>query len=452
MKHRISLLLGLALLANAAMAQQTSSAYFTDGYLYRHQMNAAIGNDQNYVSFPVLGNLNLRLNGNIGVRNLLYNVGGKTVTFMHPDVATSTFTDGLSDVSKLYLQERLDLISVGFKAFGGYNTVTVSERSYVNLNIPSTLLVAMKEGFGNQTYDFGSFGADVQSFAEIALGHSRAINEQWRVGGKLKFLLGLGSANIKFNKASLTLGENAYSIVTNAEVNASVANIAYKTDIDDQGNEYVSGVNLDKFGLNGFGLALDLGAEFKLNDQWRFSLALNDLGYIHWSNNVLATTGGDKTFTTADYSFNVDDESTHSFSEMGEQMGDDLARLYQLENRGDQGGRSEMLRATLNAGAEWTAPFYDRLSFGVFNTLRFAGDYTYDDCRISANVRPLDWLSGGINLGVGTFGASFGWILNIHPTGFNFFVGMDHLLGQFTTQGMPLNKNLQLNMGINFPF
>lgn len=37
--------------------------------------------------------------------------------------------------------------------------------------------------------------------------------------------------------------------------------------------EHVDDVDVDGFGLNGFGMALDLGAEYKINDDWRVSAA-----------------------------------------------------------------------------------------------------------------------------------------------------------------------------------
>ena len=53
---------------------------------------------------------------------------------------------------------------------------------------------------------------------------------------------------------------------------------------------------------------------------------------------------------------------------------------------------------------------------------------------------------------VGTYGVGFGWLLNLHTTGFNFFVGMDHTMGKLSKQFVPLNSNADLNIGINFPF
>ena len=42
-----------------------------------------------------------------------------------------------------------------------------------------------------------------------------------------------------------------------------------------------------------------------------------------------------------------------------------------------------------------------------------------------------------------------GWVLNIHPKGFNIFVGMDHIQGKQTKDGVPLSSNSSLVIGMN---
>ena len=78
-------------------------------------------------------------------------------------------------------------------------------------------------------------------------------------------------------------------------------------------HRYVSGIDDSSWGINGFGLAVDLGAEYKLDDNWKFSAAILDLGYIGWNTNFVASTNGDKQVSTGDYKFNLDDDEAHSF-------------------------------------------------------------------------------------------------------------------------------------------
>lgn len=81
--------------------------------------------------------------------------------------------------------------------------------------------------------------------------------------------------------------------------------------------------------------------------------------------------------------------------------------------------------------------------------------FTAEADNVSTSISGIERVGGsisGVNLGVGTFGASFGWVANLHLTGFNFFLGMDRVPGKLCKQGVPLSSNAQVTMGINFPF
>ncbi len=441
-----------AVLSFGAVAQNTNSAYFTEGYTHRYQLNPAFDNEKNFISIPGVGNINVATHGTIGLDNIFYNVDGKTTTFMNPAVDAS-FLNDINEVSRLAGDVNINLLSAGFKAFNGYNTVSINVRGNLNTHLPKTIFSFMKEGVENKTYDISDFDAHADVYGEIALGHSHKLGDKWRVGGAVKFLLGGANIDAKFNKAELTLGEDEWSAITNAEVQASVKGLTYEHDINKEtGHEYVSGMDVDGTGLNGFGMAFDLGAEFKPNQDWAFSAALLDLGFINWNNNMVASTGGDKSFTTSTYSFNVDEDAPNNFSDEFDMMMNDLSALYELEDEGDAGSRTTTLGATLNLGAEFTLPVYRNLKFGLLNSTRIQGDYSWTEFRLSANINPVKPFSAGANFAVGTYGCSFGWLMNVNVTGFNMFVGMDHFMGKLTKQGLPLSSNASVNMGINIPF
>lgn len=442
-----------AIASFSAVAQNTNSAYFTEGYTHRYELNPAYGNDKNFISIPVVGNVNGAMRGTIGVENLFYNVDGQTTTFMNPAVDAATFLNGIDDMSRLGAEMKVNLLSAGFKGFGGYNTISISTRGGVNSRIPKTLFSFLKEGLENKTYDISDFDVHTNIYHEIALGHSQKIGEKLRLGGALKFLLGSANIDAHFNKAELTLGEDAWSAVTNAEIQASVKGFSYAESVNEQnGHKYVSGFNFNGLGINGFGVAADLGVEFKPNKYWAISASLLDFGYIKWNNNMVASTGGDKSFTTDAYSFSLDPDDDNFVKDEIGSMIDDISALYELENEGDAGSRTTNLGATLKVGAEFALPVYDKLKFGLLNSTRFQGDYSWTEFRLSANINPVEPLALAANVGVGTYGWSFGWLANVNVTGFNLFVGMDHTPGKLAKQGIPLSSNASVNMGINIPF
>ncbi|MCM1021246.1 MAG: DUF5723 family protein [Muribaculum sp.] len=443
----------LAVASFTAAAQSTESAYFNDEYMYRFQMNPAIGNNRNFVSFPALGNLNIGMQGTAHVKDFLYNINGRTTTFLNPGVSASEFLGNLDNKSRLGVNLRVGVLSAGFKAFGGYNTISINARADINARLPKELFRLMKQGLQNDTYDISDLRASGSAWAEIGLGHSRNINNKLRVGGTLKFLVGGADIDAKFDKAQLVLGENNWQAMTNATINASVKGLTYDKDTNSRtGHEYVSGADIDGAGVNGFGMAVDLGATYKLNNDWTFSAAVLDLGFISWSNNMVASTNGTQTFETDRYTFNVDGDQPNNFDDELDKMKDQLSALYELNDMGDKGGRTTALAATVNLGAEYTFPLYRKLKFGALSTTRINGDFTWTDFRLSANVAPCKIFSASASAAYGTFGFGFGWIINLHTPGFNLYLATDHTPGKLAKQGVPLSSNANVNFGINIPF
>lgn len=450
--RRAAIVAGVAacLTSFQAGAQRLQSGYFDESYMYRYQMNPAFGNDGNYfIAMPALGNINATTQGNVGLDAFIYNVNGKTTTFLNPEVSASEFMSSIKDKNRIGANLNETVLAGGFKGFGGYNTITIGARVDAGVFIPKALLSLAKEGIANGHYDIAKTGARAQGWAEIGLGHSHQINNKLRVGGTLKFLLGGANMEAKFHSAELTLGQDNWTGVVNAELLSSVKGLTYKHDFNDRTNrEYVSGLDVDHTGLNGFGMGLDLGAVYTLNKDWEFSASLLDLSFIHWNNNILATTNGPQSVETDKYTFGIGKGKNDDWDKFRDQ----LSMLYELDDAGDQGGRTTGVGVTMNLAAQYTFPLYRKLKFGLLNTSRFQGEYTWTDFRLSANVHPLKWFSAGMNLGVGTFGASFGWIVNFKTKGINFFLASDRTPGKLAKQGAPLNSNMNVNMGLNFPF
>ncbi len=148
MKLNIKSMLAAGAIATAlsATAQNTEAGYFLDDYTYRFQMNPAFGNSRGFVSMPALGNLNVGISGNLGVQDVLYNVNGKTVTFMHPDVSTAEAMKNLGNDKRFAVNLRETILAVGFKGIGGYNTISISARTDVGVKLPSSIFSFLKEG------------------------------------------------------------------------------------------------------------------------------------------------------------------------------------------------------------------------------------------------------------------------------------------------------------------
>ncbi|MDE6353375.1 MAG: hypothetical protein K2K88_09640 [Muribaculaceae bacterium] len=459
MKNYINqLTVAIALLLSTiapALAQQTRSGYFVEDYTYRFQMNPAMDNSTNFVGMPGLANVNIAMNGNLHLTSILYNVNGKTTTFLNPEISAEQALSNLSNVNRIGADIKLNLLAGGFEAWDGYNTVAITARTVVDAKLPKSVFAMLKEGIENKEYNISNINARTLAYAELAFGHSRDLSDEWRVGATAKLLLGGARMDAQLRNANLVLGTDNWSITSDGQINANVKGLNYKLSTNKStGKEYVSGIDIKGAGLNGFGIAFDLGAVYNPDfmPELTLSASLLDLGFIGWSNGMNASTDGEHTFNSEDYIFNVDNKKPNSFDNEWKHMSDNLAAVYQLNDMGNTGSRISGVGTTFNIGAEYRLPLYDKLTFGLLNTTRIAGIYSWTDFRLSANIAPCDIFSASANIAEGTFGFSFGWLANLHLKGFNMFLGMDHTLGKLAKQGIPLSSNAQANLGINFLF
>lgn len=448
---------GFIAAAFGSVAQNTNSGYFLDGYTYRYQMNPAFGGEKNFVSMPALGNLNLAVRGNLHLSSVIYSLNGRTVLFTNPGIGAADALGRFHDRNRIGSNIKVNVLSAGFKAFGGFNAVSINARANVNAIVPKAFFELAKEGISNRTYNIRDLRAQATGYAEIALNHSRDISRipGLRVGGAVKVLLGMANLDAYFNEADLTLGTDAWTARTNADIYANFGKLQYEHDVNKQGREYVSGVNMDgegSIGPNGFGLAFDLGASYNWNKDFTFSLAVLDLGWLTFSDTKYASTCGTQTINTDAYTFNADGDAPNSFSSEWKRLRDNFSDLYQLNDMGVTGSRTIGLGATLNVGVDYALPMYRKLHFGLLSSTRIQGKYTWTEARLSANIAPVKCFSADVNVAGGTYGASMGWILSFHHTGFNMFVGMDHVLGKLAKPGVPLSSNASVNFGMNFPF
>lgn len=457
---RLILAATLAMAASGAAAQNTATGLLNDGYLYRHEMNPAIQNNQKYISFPILGNINTTLRGNVGLKDFIYSRNGEAVLFMHPSVSAEEATKAFSNKMRMDEEFKMSILSMGFKTGKrGYTTIGLNLRESTSLMLPGELFKMAKLGPENKSYDFSALNAHVDAFGELAIGHSQRIGNRFAIGVKAKLLLGLAALDAQATECRVTLGEDRWTATTDAKVEASIKGLSYISETEMRGPEgqetphtYIDDIDYDGPGLNGMGVGVDLGFTYNIGWGLNVGASIVDLGVINWNNNLLASTDGPHTTSTDEFVFSVDDDAEDSFENEGERLGNALLDLYELKDMGDQGSRSRNLKPTVNAFVEYKLPAYDKLSFGLMNTTRLAGDNTWTEFRLSANIAPTKWLSASISGSEGTFGPAMGWMLNIHPKGFNLFAGMDYLFTQVNPQYIPLTKKCNFNVGINFPF
>ena len=448
-----------------AAAQHLSSAYFLDGYAQGHELNPAKDYDRKgYFGFPLLGNFNVGVKGNLNLQDVLYKNpnGPGLVTYLHPDIDSKTALSGFSKNNKLLADTRMELVSVGFRAFKGYNTFNVAMRTNFGVNLPYDLFDLTKN-LTNKDYNINNFGATATAYAEIGLGHSHQIGDAWRIGAKAKVLVGGAYAKLKMDNLHLDLsGADKWTATANATVEAGVKGLTWgepKHSVDNQGNPYqeidFDNIDLNSPGIGGFGAAFDLGVEWDLGKQgllegMKISASVLDLGFIKWSDVSIARNNGTPFEFTGFNNIKVEDGDGTSFDDQIDDLEDRLENLYRLQDGGTT-SKATPLGATLNVAVEYALPAYKHLKFGFLSTTRIQSVYSWNEERFSVTLSPAKMFEVAANVGVGTLGTNVGWIINFHPRAFNLFLGSDHCIGKLSKQYIPLRSNYDFCMGINFP-
>lgn len=443
-------------------AQVLRTGYFMEGYPFRHLMNPALKVESNYVSIPVLGNLYVETRGNVGLNNFLYPYDdGQLTTFMNRRVDADDFLKGLKRNNRIGADLNVTLFAAGFQAWGGFNTVDISVRSSVDANLPRGLFEFMKLGMYEKqvSYEMGGLSLASDNYVQLALGHSRQLGETLRVGGKLKVLLGAGSARVKVDNMVVQLAEDKWMVRAEGDMLVSVkgmqvatksetgkvASNAPEADLVDWGSWKIAGA-----GLAGAGVAADFGVAYDWGDNFTVSASVLDLGFVSWRHTVCAATSNEPWLFDGFHDIAMTDNDADGDKPLEvqlEELGQDIEKYVSFHRTETAASRIGMLGATVNLGVDYVFPLYDKLHFGLLSTMRIHGEYGWSEGRISANVFPLKWLDAGISCGFSTFGTSVGWILNFHPRRLNFFIGMDCLPGRITPQGIPVGK---ANTGISF--
>lgn len=458
----------LILLTSAvtAAAQNFNSAYFTDGYKYRHRLNPAFASTRSYFGLPCVGGLSISTESRLGMSTLLYPVNGQLATFMHPDVDASTFLSKLSRNNIIEADINSNIFTVGAWGKKGFTSVELNIRSSNSVNLPRDLFDFMKNMGAKSTYNISNLGIRSRNYLELAIGHSHSINEHLNIGAKVKLLTGLASADLKIDRMDLTMNEDQWNVVAQGSMKASVPtlDIPLKQGTDELDfNNMTIGENFNVGKLLsgiGFGAAVDLGAEYRFGgilEGLNISAAVLDLGFLSWKNALMASTDeGSWNFTGFDdISFEEGNENT--IGNQFEALGNSLTEMIKMKK--DANGRySEMLNCTVNLGAEYEMPFYRKMSVGVLYSSRISGAYSKNEGRFFFNIAPARSFAFSANYGISNFGSSLGALINFDFPGFGLFLGSDYIFWNVTPpvkalKGicLPYNSlNLNLNFGITF--
>ncbi|MGL4346461.1 MAG: DUF5723 family protein [Chitinophagaceae bacterium] len=243
----------------------TQSTELNPSFINNHKVNV------NFI-IPFFG-LHLNANQPFSLKTLLSKKGSQYTLNL-----SQYLNNTLMRTALISTQVDIPILLVAFDTKIGNFSLGSSIKANVNFGINNDFLRLVWQGnVGNKqlaNIQLKNTGIYTNVYLDNFIGFSKSIlEEKLRIGGRFHFLVSPGGAQTKIENASISTDQNTYDIRLQLN-NASL---------------YMNAFNA--FDLN-YGGAVDLGAEYKLNNQWSFQLSINNIGAIYFNKDIQKHTLG----------------------------------------------------------------------------------------------------------------------------------------------------------------
>lgn len=273
MKNKIflSLLITFQFFNNAS-AQDYFSLYNLGDFVVQTQNISPVYLPEKTFSFATPLNLNANYAGGFKLTDFI-----KDGTFSSENIKLD-FTELLADSkskNNINLDFSTNLFMLGFKTNHGSITIFSNIKSTTNWQYSKEFLKVAVSGVSSTSLTNDKLSSNL--YHEIGIGMTRRfLDDKLAIGLRVKYLNGIVNYSTgKDAKFELDIDE-ANSIWNVTTKNAVINTSGYK-----QGENPITSLF-----TNNTGLGFDLGATYILNQKWEFEIAINDIGYINWEENI----------------------------------------------------------------------------------------------------------------------------------------------------------------------
>ena len=446
--RKIAIVLVAIFASVATLSAEMRTSYFMEGSYFRTDMNAALAPTRGYIKLPVAGGVGVDIIDNyFSVSNLFYKRNGGIYTFMHNSVSADEFLGKLGNKGKMSVNLNTSILGFGAHTKKFFWNFGLNFRSNTEVTLSKDMFAAIKN-LSNGYYNLGDTHLSNREYMEAALGFAIPVKEWMTFGFRAKGLVGLADVSMQMDKMYLDINENQVKAELMGSIRGNCpafrANYTPGTMENFELDQILHNNPMTMLrGIKSWGLALDLGFEFRLlDDHLKLSIGANDIGFIRWNKASTVNANGRA---------NIIYEGFNLTTQEANMNGDVAAELTP-----SIGSYTTRLSATLNAGAEYNI-LNNYIAFGVLSHTEFCQNFTRTELTASVNFRIGRWLTTSFSHTFlnGNQPGVLGWALNIHPPGFNLFVGADYIDTRFAVYNkripIPLMmKSANVYVGVGF--
>lgn len=417
-QNRIIIILATVLGVFTTASAQMRTAYFMEGTYFRTDMNAALAPTRGYVKMPGIGGLGVNFSNNyLSVNNLFHTYQGGVYTFMSNTISADEFLGKLGNKGKISLNLNNSLIGFGAHAKNFFWSFDFNLRSNSEITLSKDMFSALKN-LSNGYYDLGDTHFSNREYLEAAVGFAIPFEEFMTFGFRVKGLIGIADLSMSMDKMYINIDRDIVNaeFVGNIQGNCPMFSPQYKAGSPLSMNGIMQ-QNISKAlnNIKSWGVGIDLGFEFRLlDDHLKISVGANDIGIIKWYGGSTINARGKAHFSYSGFDLNT--------SKLNMDGG------FNATMAESQGSYSTRLSCSLNGGIEYNI-LDNHIAFGLLSHTEFCQNFTRSELTASLNFRVCRWFTTSLShtmLNGNKFGV-FGWALNFHPVGFNFFLGADFI-------------------------
>jgi hypothetical protein len=378
-------------------AQLSNSLYFMDRIPQSNQLNPAIQPLSNFY-FGIPG-ANFEINvGNsaVGFSDIfIYKKELDSLVYpTYNEQTKSDFLGKLKETSYIYTDNRVDLLSFGFRIHNTYLSFNLTDRVEAYGYLPKDLIKFGLDFNGNssfvanESFDISNLGFKAQWYREIGVGVSQQINPNFNFGFRAKLLFGIASMTTSNSTIQLNnTGVFEWQTRSTIDINSSIPGMnVYET------NGKVDSTKFQK--INSFsdardlflksknmGFAIDIGIVTQPVKNLSISASVVDLGFIRWTNNVHNYS------QDGSFDFKGLDIDISGNSKVGQVLLDSLDKVYEI--RTNQESYTTALTGKIYAGALYQLT--KGIGFGALTRLQLVKNNIRPQFTFSLNLTHSQW-------------------------------------------------------------
>lgn len=449
-----------------------NTLFFMDKTPQSNKLNPANQPDHDFwIGFPGLSSVYLNYNNNSFTINDLL-----TKKQLGPGERDSViftldkFHSSLAESNYISVANELDIISMGLRVKRSYFTFGISQKSDLMFGYKKDLISFVVNGnthYLGQTMDIGGLKLNGSVYNQISFGYSREFgpDKDFILGARINILMGV--ANVRTAQSDVTAYTDRDGMLVRIKAQQKMYS-SLPLDVmrmtDEEGYANFDEIRLDdnlvngRFytGIDNLGWGLDVGMQYKPNEDLTIHASILDLGYIKWRSYLTEFKQGDPEDPDKPASFewkgndwgqpkDKDAPDFKDFEELMEDLADSLGYKFRFEKR--YRAYNTTLNSKLYIGADYK--INPNLKLGVLSRTQYYYGNIATSLTLSANAS----LSRNVGAYVSYTAASnnfmnLGLGLSAKLGCMQFYMVTDNVLASMVTSAQVAN----FRFGINFLF